>query len=197
MNNTVENKNTGAGVPKNRLDYTDSMLLLEIEGLARDGFDDCQIAEILDVGPEAFSKNKRKRHPDGSKSLLSLALERGRRPLSVLVENALYKRAIGQIVKTKATVTRFLELPDGTVTDTKIVQVTETETELPGDVNAQTFWLKHHKPDMYNVQPIRVDMTTKGNELQNEPPRITLIQHIAIPASEANKMDDNFDVGLN
>jgi hypothetical protein len=98
-------------VSKANLDDSSPMLLLEIEGLARDGFDDGQIAEIMNVGPEAFSKNKRKKQADGSESLLKEALTKGRRPLSVLVENSLYKRAIGQTVKTTSTVRKWVVLP--------------------------------------------------------------------------------------
>jgi hypothetical protein len=174
-------KNTGAGVAKTKLNYSDPMLLLEVEGLARDGFDDGQIAEILDVGPETFSRNKKKKKVDGSGSLLEEALSKGRRPLSVLVENSLYKRAIGQIVKTTSITRKWVLLP-GVNNDqpVEVVHETITETELPGDVNAQALWLKHHKPDIYNVRPKTIDLTTCGKELNSEIPKIGLIQHISM-----------------
>ncbi|MBB3055828.1 hypothetical protein [Mucilaginibacter gotjawali] len=178
----AETKNTGRGIPKTRLDYNDPMLLLEVEGLARDGYDDQQIAEILNVAPETFSKNKNKKQADGSKSLLSISLTKGRRPLSVLVENSLYKRAIGQKVVTTKVVTKR-EYNDQLGRYETNIYDEITETELPGDVNAQIQWLKCHKPDIYNVQPIKVDVTSAGNELK-ETPRIGRIEHVVIAADQ-------------
>lgn len=170
---------------KTRIDYTDPMFLLEVEGLARDGFDDCQIAELLDISPEHFNRQKRKKQPDGSKSQLYQSVLRGRRPLAVLVENSMYKLAVGGH-KYKTTVTRWLLGPDGKQTDIEVVQ--ETETELPPNQAAAAFWLKHHKPDVYNIQPERVDVTTKGKEL-NEPPRIAKIEHVTISSDHIKKQD--------
>jgi hypothetical protein len=184
-------KNTGSGIPKTKLDYEDSMLLLEIEGMARDGYDDQQIAEWFDVAPETFSRNKRKKQADGSDSKLKQALTRGRRPLSVLVENSLYKRAIGQTVITKTFAKKWL------VVDGKAKMYTddiETHTELPGDVNAMGLWLKNHKPEIYNQQPQRVDMTTNGNDILNEVPRITIIEHVMISDNDIKKTDEDFSL---
>jgi hypothetical protein len=179
----MDNKEKGRGIPKNKLNYNDPMLLLEIEGLARDGYDDCQIAEILDVARETFCRNKKKKQADGSLSHLSQSLARGRRPLSVLVENALYKRAIGGYTL-KTTTKRWVLHPDGTQTDIQLIQ--EVETEVAGDVSAQIKWLQTHKPDVYNVQPERVDITTKGKEL-TEPPRILKIEHVTINSDQVAK----------
>lgn len=184
MAETKKDLTKGGGVHKTKLDYNDAMLLLEIEGLARDGYDDQQIAEILDVAPETFSKNKTKKQPDKTLSNLSQALTRGRRPLNVLVENAMYKRAIGQTIKTKTRTTTLNKhgLPIGRVT------VIETETELPGDVLAQWNWLKNRKADIYNVQPQKIDMTTNGKDI-NEAPRISKIEHVTINADQVKKQD--------
>lgn len=180
----------GAGVHKTTLNYNDPMFLLEVEGLARDGFDDQQIAEIFDVAPKTFYFNKNKRVPvtpdnPTGESALSITLKRGRRPLSVLVENALYKRATG--LKVKSTVTRMMVLPDGTKTDIEIVQT--TETELPPDTGAAMAWLKHHKPDIYNQQPVKVDVTSGGKEISNNMPRITHIEHVTITDKDITKQE--------
>jgi hypothetical protein len=186
----AETKNTGAGIHKTKLDYNDPMLLLEVEGLARDGYDDCQIAELLDVAAETFCRNKKKKQKDGSISQLSQALTRGRRPLNVLVENSLYKRAIGQTVKTKTTVRKWVVIP-GLNNDmpVEVVSETETETEIPGSDLAQQFWLKNRKPDVYNIQPERVDLTSNGKEVGAEPPRITKIEHVTVANSDVKKQD--------
>ena len=170
---------------KTKTDFSDPMVLLEIEGLARDGYDDDQIIEILDFNVEGFKKALKRKQANGTDSELSNSLRKGRRPYSVLVENALYKRTMGHTVK--STIKRWLVGVDGKQTDVEIIQ--ETETEIPGDVAAQLQWLKVHKPEMYNVQPERIDVTSKGNELK-EPPQITAIHHIVISDKDVIKNDE-------
>ncbi|SUJ19197.1 Uncharacterised protein [Sphingobacterium spiritivorum] len=124
-------------------DYTDPMFLLQVEGWARDGYDDCQIAELLDLSAPHFSTLKT------SISELSKALKKGRQPLEVLVENSLFKRATG--LKVKTTVRKWVVMPDekGEFQNVEVVQ--ETETELPPDTGAAMAWLKHKKPEMWNI----------------------------------------------
>jgi len=49
------------------------------------------------------------------------------------------------------------------ITDVELVQ--ETVTELPPDTGAAALWLKQKKPDIWNKQPLRIDQTTNGKEL--------------------------------
>jgi hypothetical protein len=165
----MEKKKHKGGYKKAKFDFDDSMNLLLIEGYARDGMDDKQIAKAIHYNTTHFCELKHK-YPR-----LVEALKRGRAPLTIVVENSLYKRATGLKVKTR--VSRFLEkqcecvgkdkrCPEcmGTgkilLTDVELVQV--TETELPPDTGAAMAWLKHHKPEKYNVQPIRIDHTSNG-----------------------------------
>lgn len=124
---------------KPKFDFTDKHNLLKIEGWARDGWEDKQIAEALRYNETYFSELK------GLKSELSEALKRGRQPLDILVENSLYKRATG--LKVKTVVKRWMVLPDGTKTDTEILQ--ETESEVPPDTGAAMCWLKNRKPEIW------------------------------------------------
>lgn len=187
----------GAGISKTRLDYDDPMFILEVEGMARDGYDDSQIAEYYNVAPETFNRNKLKKGnitPENPKGLsqISLALTRGRRPLEVLIENSLYKRGIGMTIttKTKTVITQRLILPDGTETNTMVVKETETETEtqIPPDFNCMQLWLRAKKPDMYNIQPTRLDITSAGKAIEG-PPRVTEIKHVQIAATEVTKTE--------
>ena len=119
------------------------MFLLEIEGLARDGWDDKQIAERYHITPQYFCQLKDKYVE------LFESLKRGRAPLTVNVENSLYKRAVGLEVKTiikKVT-------PDGE----EILQ--ETITQLPPDTGACMAWLKNKKPELWNRQPVKIEQT--------------------------------------
>ncbi|WP_165798996.1 bacteriophage terminase small subunit [Sphingobacterium corticibacter] len=119
------------------------MFLLQIEGWARDGYDDRQIAELLDLSAEHFSRLK------SANPQLYQALKKGRQPLEVLVENSLFKRATG--LKVKTTVRKWVVMPneDGEYQNVEVVQ--ETETELPPDTGAAMAWLKHKKPEMWNI----------------------------------------------
>lgn len=149
-----------------KYNYTDSVFLLEIEGLARDGYDDQQIAALLDLTPEGFCRIKKRIDQ------LNQALRRGRRPLEVLVENSLYFRAVG--MRVTSTNSKYIRLPDGTETDTKIVSI--TITEVPPDVSAIMNWLKHRKPEVWNSQPNKSDITSNGQSLDT--PEITRIEII-------------------
>ena len=139
---------------KPKYDYADQEFLLEMEGLARDGWDDMQIAGKYLLEPTYFCRLKDK-YPQ-----LSQALKRGRKPLNMIVENSLYKRAIG--LKVKTVVRRWMPKPDGGNTDIEIIQ--ETETELPPDTGAAMAWLKQRKPEQWNKQPIKMEITGKDGK---------------------------------
>lgn len=144
---------------KRKVDFSDPETLILIEGYARDGFDDLQIAALLGYNSSYFSGLK------NSKDEISKALKRGRKPLEIMVENSLFKRATGMKIKT--IIRKWMVLPDGTQTDTEIIQ--ETESELPPDTGAAMAWLKNKKPDVWNKQPIKIDSTTNGDSLNDKP----------------------------
>ena len=104
--------------------------LLKIEGWARDGLTDKQIAENIGVAYSTF-RAWIKRFP-----ALSAPLKRGKEVIDRQVENALLKRALGyEYVETTK------ELTDLGLTVTK--QVTK---QVAPDTTAQIFWLKNRKP---------------------------------------------------
>ena len=104
--------------------------LLKIEGWARDGLTDKQIAENIGVAYSTF-RDWIKRFP-----ALSAPLKRGKEVIVRQVENALLKRALGyEYVETTK------ELTDLGLTVTK--QVTK---QVAPDTTAQIFWLKNRKP---------------------------------------------------
>lgn len=186
-------RNTGAGIPKIHLDYNDPMFLLEVEGMARDGYDDSQIAEYHNVNVKTFSVNKHKKgeitteNPKGL-SNLSLALNRGRRPLEVLIENSLYKRAMGMKITTKSVTKRWIVIEGMGDQPVEVISETETEQEIPPDFNSLHLWLRAKKPDMYNIQPTRLDITSAGKAIEG-PPRVTEIKHVQIAATEVTKTE--------
>ena len=104
--------------------------LLKIEGWARDGLTDEQIANNIGIRRPTLYDWKNK-HPD-----ISDALKKGKEVIDRQVENALLKRALGyEYVETTK------ELTDLGLTVTK--QVTK---QVSPDTTAQIFWLKNRKP---------------------------------------------------
>lgn len=105
--------------------------LLKIEGWARDGLTDEQIAHNMGVAYSTLKVWKEKY------SAISAALKRGKEVVDREVENALLKRALGY---TYNEVTQEAdELGDLSVTKVVTKQVSP-------DVTAQIFWLKNRKP---------------------------------------------------
>ena len=104
--------------------------LIKIEGWARDGLTDKQIAENMGVSERTFTDWKKKF------SAISAVLKKGKEVIDRQVENALLKRALGyEYVETTK------ELTDLGLTVTK--QVTK---QVSPDTTAQIFWLKNRKP---------------------------------------------------
>lgn len=106
--------------------------LLKIEGWARDGLTDEQIAEKIRITPSTLYEWK-KRYSE-----ISEALKKGKEVVDRQVENALLKRALGYQY-TEKTVEKSVE---GT-------KVKETVKEVVPDTTAQIFWLKNRRPDLW------------------------------------------------
>lgn len=104
--------------------------LLKIEGWARDGLTDEQIAHNMGI---AYSTLREWRD---SYSALSAALKRGKEVVDRMVENALLKRALGY---------EYEEISEkfegGILTERKV-----TKKQVVPDTTAQIFWLKNRKP---------------------------------------------------
>ena len=111
--------------------------LLKIEGWARDGLTDEQIAQNVRISRETLYAWKKK-YPD-----ISDALKRGKDVVDRQVENALLKRALGyeyEEVKKK--------FECGVMTERTV-----TKKEVIPDTTAQIFWLKNRKPDKWRDKP--------------------------------------------
>ena len=110
-------------------DWLEPDMLLLIEGWAREGLFDKDIAKKMNVS-EATLNNYKKKFPE-----VKEALRKGKELVDFEIENALYKRAIGYtIVITEQKIDR-----NGCVHDLK------RDLHIPGDVTAQIFWLKNRK----------------------------------------------------
>ena len=110
---------------------------LKLEGWARDGLTDEQIAQNIRISRETLYAWKKK-YPD-----ISDALKRGKEIVDRQVENALLKRALGyeyEEVKKK--------FECGVMTERTV-----TKKEVIPDTTAQIFWLKNRKPDKWRDKP--------------------------------------------
>lgn len=113
--------------------------LLKIQGWARDGLSDKQIAHNIGITQTTLYEWQ-KRFPE-----LSEALKKGKEVVDREVENALLKRALGY---------EYDEVTQEPVTDkdTGITEMRVTKRvtkQIVPDVTAQIFWLKNRKPDEF------------------------------------------------
>lgn len=115
--------------------------LLKLEGWARDGLTDEQIAKNIGISRSTLNVWK-DRYSD-----ISDALKKGKDIIDRQVENALLKRALGyeyEEVKEK--------FEDGVITERTV-----TKKEVVPDTTAQIFWLKNRKPDKWRDKPAYED----------------------------------------
>lgn len=107
--------------------------LLKIEGWARDGLTDEQIATNMGITRSTLNEWK-KRYSD-----ISDTLKKGKEVIDRQVENALLKRALGY---------KYDEITEENV-DGKLVMTKIVTKEVQPDTTAQIFWLKNRKPETW------------------------------------------------
>lgn len=123
--------------------------LLRLEAWARDGLTDEQIASNMGITARTLYDWKKKHLP------ISQTLKKGKEVADIMVENALFKRAIGYEYTETTN-----EYEDGNLVRTKEI----VKKERP-DVTAQIFWLKNRKPEQWRDKQ-NVEMS---GEVNNRP----------------------------
>lgn len=109
--------------------------LLKIEGWARDGFTDEQIAEKMGISRSTLNSWKDKY------SDISDTLKRGKEVVDRQVENALLNRALGY---------EYTEVTKEYIPEVgKMIVTKEVSKQVVPDTTAQIFWLKNRKPDVW------------------------------------------------
>lgn len=111
---------------------TDERYIL-IEGWARDGLSEKDIAKNLDITQQTLIRWKK----DDVK--LVNALKKGRDVSNRILENALFKRAIGYDYVEKKIETNAKG----------VVKITEMQKHIPADTGALAFALKNRMPDVW------------------------------------------------
>ena len=118
--------------------------LLKIEGWARDGLTNEQIAKNMGIVTSTLYEWQK------LYSEISDALKKGKEVVDRQVENALLKRALGY---SYTEVTKELNAESG-----KMVVTKEVVKEVQPDTTAQIFWLKNRKPQQWrDKQEVTVD----------------------------------------
>lgn len=123
--------------------------LILIEGWARDGLTDEQIAENMGIAASTLYDWKNK-YPEVSESL-----KKGKEVVDRQVENALLKRALGYEYDEVKEKYEFGELTEKTV----------TKKRIPPDTTAQIFWLKNRKPHAWRDKQEHLDNTMEDNDM--------------------------------
>lgn len=111
--------------------------LLKIEGWARDGLTDEQIAGNIGITAKTLYDWKKKY------GNICESLKRGKEVVDRQVENALLRRALGY---------EYEEVKEKFEGDA-MTERTVTKKEVIPDVTAQIFWLKNRKPDKWRDKP--------------------------------------------
>jgi len=110
--------------------------LVQIEGWAKEGLTDKEIADKMDIGIRTLYEWKVK-FPDFSQSL-----KKGKEVSDYEVERTLFKRALGYSYEETKIVE---ELKDGVSSK----KVEKSKKQLPPDTTAIIFWLKNRKPEVW------------------------------------------------
>ena len=112
--------------------------LILLEGWARDGLTDEQIAHNMGIGIRTLYDYKEK-YPQ-----ISQSLKKGKEIVDYEVENALLKKALGYRVKEQ----KF----------TKDGELIEIEKEIPPDTTACIFWSKNRRPDKWRNEDKNINV---------------------------------------
>lgn len=134
-----------------RADYRDWITedgLLMIEGWARQGLTEEQIAKNIGCAYSTF-KNWKKRQV-----AILAALKKGKAPVDFEVENALLKSALGFEYEEKTIYTDISE--EGEETSREVT----VKKYMPPNTTAQIFWLKNRMPEVWRDKR-NVDLENK------------------------------------
>lgn len=132
--------------------------LLKLEGWARDGLTEEQIARNMGIGYSTLQAWKNK-----YQDILD-TLKRGKEVIDIQVENALLKRALGY---------RYQEITEEIIEDentgeSKLVVTKRVTKEVVPDTTAQIFWLKNRKPKEWKNDPHKAELDKEILELRKK-----------------------------
>ena len=144
--------------------------MTRIEGWARDGLTDAQIAVKMGINVSTLYKYQNEHNE------ITEALKRGKAPVDTQVENALLKRALGY--EYEEVTTEIEETPTGKNDENgkpimrQKKHVRRTTKQVAPDVLAQIYWLKNRKPDKWRDKP----MDGGAGDIEDLNPLVEMLQ---------------------
>lgn len=145
--------------------------LIKIEGWARNGLSDEQIAHNIGIRRETLYAWK-KQHPN-----IANALKKGKEVVDLMVENALFKRAMGYEYEETTLERTWNEASEcWDMVPTKVVHKKQA-----ADPTSMIFWLKNRKPEEWrdkqniehsgevaqrNVQEVKIEIEQKFDDAE-------------------------------
>ena len=126
--------------------------LILLEGWARDGLTDEQIAHNMGIGYSTLQTWKSKFQD------IQDALKKGKEVADYFVENAMFKSACGF----------FVEEAEDKIDMRGNVVPTTKRRYVPPSVSAQIFWLKNRRPDKWRDKPVEVENNTAEADAFNK-----------------------------
>lgn len=121
--------------------------LLRIQGWARDGLTDEQIAKNMNIAYSTMRVWKDKYQA------MSAALKESKDVADREVENALFRRALGYVYEEKT----FEPVKDPDTDEVEMKCTKIVKKEVVADTTAQIFWLKNRKPKEWRDRVIFTD----------------------------------------
>lgn len=131
---------------------------MRLEGWARDGLTEEQIANNIGINVKTLWDWKTKYHP------ICNAIKKGKAPVDIEVENALLKSALGFYVTVKkpVKVKTIKRKADGTMLEEEHIEYVDEQQYISPQNTAQIFWLKNRKPDQWKDKREQVVSTKDG-----------------------------------
>lgn len=141
------------------LEWLEEDKLKLLEGWARNGLTNDQIAKNIGVNPKTIYDWMNK------EPKIKQALKKGKEVVDLEVENALYKKAIGYNVE----IQKAFKLKDivynengKKISEIERIEYAKEEVHVPADTTAQIFWLKNRKKQDWRD---KVEYETNSDEL--------------------------------
>lgn len=142
--------------------------------LLRNGFSFPDLSETFGVSRQTLFQWRRK-HPEFAE-----AVKLGRDESDYIVEDALYRRAIGAC-EVKETRRKTVRGPDGELLQSSVETTTKT---LPPDVKAQLVWLRLRRPDKWDAvvhdihdmrPPVMIELGVVERRVEDDPGKPRLV----------------------
>lgn len=153
MQGSLEGDNMAGGRPGKYEEWITQDGLTAIEGWAREGATDEDIAKKIGITAKTLYEWKNRF------SEIRESIKKGKAPVDFQVENQLLKSALGYTVTVKEPIKvkgKTIKNGVGTI-EKEHIEYVDREIHIPANVTAQFFWLKNRKPDKWRDKPREIE----------------------------------------